>query len=131
MASPACPRYSGLPPATSSVEMAAMADVRAVMVLLPCCRDGTGRGAGHGVRGHPRDWREPIATFLACRYEAGNLHRPTAARNPIRNRRGPARPRAASARGAAPGRLPRSRPDQVVQHPAELPADIDIAVGSD
>src|SRR4051794_32343031 len=49
MASPACSRYSGLA-AISSVEIDAMADVRAVMVLLPCCRDGTGGGAGHGVR---------------------------------------------------------------------------------
>src|SRR5436309_14958640 len=50
MASPACSRYSGLA-AISSVEIDAMADVRAVMVLLPCCRGRTGRGAGHGVRG--------------------------------------------------------------------------------
>src|SRR3954463_3352188 len=85
MASPACSRYSGLA-AISSVEIDAMADVRAVMVLLPCCRDGAGAGPDTGF-GHPRDWREPIATFLRCRYARGNLHRPTAARNPFRNRR--------------------------------------------
>src|SRR3954453_12032084 len=70
MASPACSRYSGLA-AISSVEIDAMADVRAVMVLLPCCRDGAGGGAGHGVRA-PAGLAPPYRTLSPVPIRAGH-----------------------------------------------------------